>query len=191
MESGKKREEKQMEDAGPADDFARHFMHALIKKSPMKRYSTIFFQTVFLQSVVVLIGMGAIAFLLWEPRVEGVNANKTLFEIYFKDPFVAYAYIGSIPFFVALHHAFKVLGYVRQNKTFSQATLNSLRIIKYCALALIGIVAVSVFFMIGGDREDRPAGLFMRILVAGPSIIVATTAAVFERILRNSVDIKS
>jgi len=146
--------------------------------------------TIFLQTVIVLIGIGALAFMFWEPRVEGVNAHATLFQMYFNS-FVVYAFIGSTPFFAALYHAFKVLGYVRQNKTFSQATVNSLRIIKYCALAVIGFVAVSVFFMIGGDREDRPGGLFMRILVTFPSIIVATAAAISERILQNAVDIKS
>jgi hypothetical protein len=55
--------------------------------------------TVFLQVVVVLIGIGALAIMLWEPHIEGRNAHATLFEIYFKDPFLAYAYIGSIPFF--------------------------------------------------------------------------------------------
>ena len=152
---------------------------------PMKRSST-----AFLQTLIVLVGIGALAFLLWEPHVEGVNAHAAFFEVYV-DLFVAYAYIASIPFFVGLYHAFKVLGYVRQNKTFSQATVNSLRSIKYCALALIGFVAVSVIFMIGGDREDRPGGLFMRILVAFPSIIVASAAAISERILQNAVDIKS
>jgi len=151
----------------------------------MKRSSTIF-----LQVVIVLIGVGAFAFMVWEPHVEGANAHATLFQMYFNS-FVAYAFIGSTPFFAALYHAFKVLGYVRQNETFSQATVNSLRIIKYCALALIGFVAVSVIFMIGGGREDRPAGLFMRILVTFPSIIVATAAAISERILQNAVDIKS
>jgi hypothetical protein len=83
----------------------------------MKRSSTIF-----LQIVIVLIGIGALALMLWEPHIEGRNAHATLFEIYFKDPFLAYAYIASIPFFIALYQAFKVLEYVRQNKTFSQAT---------------------------------------------------------------------
>ena len=152
----------------------------------MKRSSTMF-----LQAVIVLIGLGALAFMLWEPHVEGRNAHATLFQIYFKDPFLVYAYIASIPFFAALYEAFMVLGYVRQDKTFSQATVNSLRIIKYCALALIGFVAVSVIFMLGGDREDRPAGLFMRILVTFPSIIVATAAAICERVLQNAVDLKS
>ena len=76
----------------------------------------------FLRIVILLIGIGAFAFLLWEPHIEGRNAHATLFEIYFKDPFLAYAYVASIPFFVALYQAFKVLGYAGQNRVFSQAT---------------------------------------------------------------------
>lgn len=151
----------------------------------MKRSSTIF-----LQVVIALIGVGALAFMIWEPHVEGVNAHATLSQMYFNS-FVLYAFAGSIPFFLALYHAFKVLGYVRQDKTFSQATVNSLRIIKYCALALIAFVAASVLFMIGGDREDRPAGLFMRLLVTFPSFIVASAAVIAERILQKAVDMKS
>jgi hypothetical protein len=45
--------------------------------------------------------------------------------------------------------------------------------------------------MINGDRDDRPAGMFMRILITFPSVVVATAAAMFERILQNAVDIKS
>jgi len=139
----------------------------------------------------VLIGIGTFALMLWEPNIEGRNVHSTLFEVYFKDPFLAYAYIASIPFFMALYQAFKVLGYVRQNKTFSQATVKALGTIKYCAIAIIGFVAVGVIFMMFGDREDRPAGVFMRILIIFPSIVVATAAAMFERILQNAVDIKS
>jgi len=151
----------------------------------MKRGSTIF-----LQVVIVLLGVGVLALLLWEPHVEGVNAHATLFEMYF-DPFIAYAYIGSIPFFVGLYQAFKLLGYIRRNEIFSQRSVRALRTIKYCALAIIGFVAVSVIFMIFGDRDDRPAGVFMRILITFPSIVIGTAAAVFERILQNAVDIKS
>jgi len=152
----------------------------------MKRSSTIF-----LQMVIVLIGIGALAFLLWEPHVEGRNAHATLFEIYFKDPFLAYAYIASIPFFVALYQAFKVVGYARQNKVFSPAAVNALRTIKFCAIAIIGFVAVSVIFMPFSDPDDRPPGVVMRILITFGSIVIATAAAVFERILNNAVDMKS
>lgn len=152
----------------------------------MKRSST-----VFLQFVIVLIGMGILALLLWEPHIEGRNKHATLFEIYFKDSFLAYLYIGSIPLFVALYQAFKVLGYVGQNNIFSQAAVKALRTIKYCAIAIIGFVAVSGFFFLFSDPDDRPAGGFMRILIIFPSIVVATAAAVFEQILQNAVDIKS
>jgi len=152
----------------------------------MKRSSTIF-----LQVVIVLIGIGALAFLLWEPHIEGRNAHATLFEIYFKDPFLAYAYIASIPFFVALYQAFKVLGYAGQNKVFSQAAVTALRTIKFCAIAILGFVAVSVIFLPFGDPEDRPPGVVMRILITFGSIVIATAAAMFERVLQNAVDMKS
>ena len=148
--------------------------------------------TIFLQAVIVLIGLGALAFLLGEPHFEGRNAHATLFEVYFKDPFLAYVYVASIAFFVGLYHAFKVLGYAGQNKIFSQAAVKSLRTIKYCAIAILVFVAVSVIFIPASVADDDgPQGVVMRIFVAFPSIVVATAAAVFERILQNAVEIKS
>ncbi len=153
----------------------------------MKRSSTIF-----LQIVIVLIGIGALALLLWEPQIEGVNAHATNFEIYFKDPFLALVYIGSIPFFVALYQAFKVLGYAGQNKIFSQAAVKALRTIKYCALATIGFVVVEeIFIMLNDGSDERAGGVFMGVLITFRSIVIATAAAMFERILQNAVDIKS
>lgn len=147
--------------------------------------------TIFLQVVIALIGIAALAFLLWEPQIEGRNVNATQFEIYFKDPFLAYVYFASIPFFVGLYQAFTLLGYIGKNRVFSPESVRALRIIKYCALAIIGLVAVSVIFMAAGDPEDRPPGVVMRVFVAFSSIVVATTAAIFERILQNAVDLKS
>jgi hypothetical protein len=141
----------------------------------------------FLQAAIVLIGIGALAFLLWEPHIEGRNANATIFEIYFKDPFLAYVYVGSTPFFVALYWAFRLFGHVRQNRAFSQVTVDALRTIKYCAIAIIGFVVVSVFFMISGDKDDRPAGVFMRILVIFASSVIAIAAAMFARNMQNSL----
>ena len=141
--------------------------------------------------LIVLIAIGALAVMLWEPHIEGRNAHATLFEIYFKDPFLAYAYIASIPFFVALYQAFKVLGYAGQNKVFSQAAVKALRTIKYCAIAIIGFVAIGEIFIVFGNTDDRPGGVFMGILITFGSIVIATAAAMFERILQNAVDIKS
>jgi hypothetical protein len=142
----------------------------------------------FLQVVIVLVGIGALGLMLWEPHLEGRNARATTFEIYFKDPFLAYAYVGSIPFFIALHQAFGLFGHVRRNGAFSSVTVNALRTIKRCAITLIGFVAGGVVFIIMfGDGEDRPAGIFMSFLVAFPAAVIATTAAVFARNLKNTL----
>jgi hypothetical protein len=153
----------------------------------MKRNSTIF-----LQIVIVALGIGTLALLLWEPQLEGRNAHATLFEMYFKDPFLALVYIGSIPFFVALYQAIKVLGYAGQNKVFSQASVNALRTIKYCAIVIIAFVVVEeIFIMLNHGNDDAAGGVFMGILITFGSIVIATAAAMFERILQNAVDIKS
>jgi hypothetical protein len=143
--------------------------------------------TVFLQVVIVLVGIGALAFVLSAPQR---NIGDTFAEKYF-NAFVAYTYAMAIPFFVALFQAFKLFGLIGRNETFSPGSVRALRNIKYCALAIIGFAAISVVFMIGGDQEDRPAGMFMRLLVAFPSVVVATAAAIFERIFQNAAEIKS
>ena len=153
----------------------------------MKRSSTIF-----LQIVLVLVGIGALALLLWEPQIEGRNAHATQFEIYFKDPFLAYVYIASIPFFVAIYQALKLLQYVGQNAVFSPAAVKALRTIKYCALAIIGFVAVEeIFIMLNRGSDDAAGGVFMGILITFGSAVIATAASMFERVLQNVVDIKS
>jgi hypothetical protein len=139
------------------------------------------FFIILLQAIIVLIGICSLAFMLWEPHLEGRNVNATLFEIYFKDPFLAYAYIASIPFFVALYKAFRVLGYAGLDKFFSQSTLTALRTIKYCAVAIIGFVVVGEIFIITSISDDIAGGVFMGILITFGSIIIGISAAVFER----------
>jgi len=150
--------------------------------------------TIFLQVVIVALGIGALTLMLWEPHLEGRNVDATIFEIYFKDPFLAYAYIASIAFFVALYQAFKLLGYIGQNKVFSQAAVNALRTIKYCAFITAGAtVAADAFLMIAArsNGEDAAGAVMLGIVATFASIIIGTAAAVFEKTLQSAVDIKS
>ncbi len=149
--------------------------------------------TLFLQAVLILIGIGALALLLWEPHLEGRNVNATLFEIYFKDPFLAYAYTGSIAFFVALFQAFKVLGYVRQNKTFSPVTVKAFKTIKYSAITLVGFIVGAEIYIwtVMRGKDDIAGGVAMGLILIFVSTIVATVAAVFEKTLQSAVDMKS
>lgn len=149
----------------------------------MKKISTIF-----LQLVIVALGIGVLTWMLWEPHLEGRNVNATLFQIYFNDPFLAYAYIGSIAFFVALYQAFTVLGYVRQQKTFSEASMKALRTIKYCAVIMIGFIVPPVaYLLIVRPGDDIAGGVAIGLAIIFLSTIVATAAAILEEILRDAV----
>ena len=144
----------------------------------------------FLKAVLVLIGIGALAFLLWEPHIEGRNANATPFEIYFKDPFLAYAYVGSTPFFVGLYQAFKAVGYAGRGLAFSPAAIRAVRTIKYCAIAVIGFVAVGEIFIMFGDSDDRAGGVFIGLLITVSSIVVATAMAILQPALQKGTGVK-
>lgn len=142
----------------------------------------------FLKLVVVLIAVGAVAALLWEPQIEGRNARATPFEVYFNDPFLAYAYVASTPFFVALYQAFKLLGHVRANQVFSQASIVALRTIKFCALAILGFVVVGgIVLILFNDSDDRAGGVAIGIIIAFGSLTVAAAAAMFEGVLQDAV----
>ena len=147
----------------------------------MKSSSALFFQV-----VIVLLGVSVLGLLLWEPHLEGRNAHATTFEIYFKDPFLAYVYVGAVPFFIALYRAFELFGRVRRQGIFSHAEVKSLVAIKHCALAVIGFVAGAVvLILVFGDGEDRPAGVFMSTLVAlGAGTMAAVAALAGRHLLR-------
>ncbi len=152
--------------------------------------------TVFLQVVIVALGIVALAIMIRFPLTEGRAVNLDLFSIY-SDPFILYGYVASIPFFVALYQAFKLLGYIGQNKVFSLNSVKALRTIKYCATALsILIVMAAIYirlsFSVKSVTDDDPAGFIaVAIVTTFISIVVATAAAVFEKTLQSAVDIKS
>jgi len=149
--------------------------------------------TIFLQIVIVIFGIGLLAALLWEPQVEGRNVNATQFEIYFKDPFLAYIYLAFIPFFVGLYQAFKMLGFARRDEIFSPRSVRALRILKYCAIttALFIVGAEVYIFIFVRGTDDVAGGVMMGAFIIFVSAVIGTAAAVFERILQNAVDIKT
>ncbi len=148
----------------------------------MKKSSTIFFQ-----AVIVLIGIVALAIMVRFPLTEGRATNLDLFSIY-ADPFIMYGYLASIAFFVALYQAFKLLGYIGENKVFSLSSVKALRTIKYCAIILsISMVTAVLYIRMFHNIDDDPAGFIaIGILATFISIVIATAAAVFEKFYKVS-----
>lgn len=149
-------------------------------------------QTIFLQAVVVLTAIVALAIMIRFPLTEGRAANLDLFSVY-ADPFILYGYAASTAFFVALYQAFKLLGYIGQNKIFSLNSVKTLRNIKYCAIILSALIVMAALYIrIFHAADDDPAGFIaVSIVTAFISIVVASAAAVFEGVLQSAIEMKS
>jgi hypothetical protein len=147
--------------------------------------------TLFLKIVISLIGIVTLAGLIWFPQTEGRAANLDLLSIY-KDPLIIYGFLASIPFFVALYHGIKLLSYVDQNQVFSESAVKAVRNIKYCAIILSGFIVLGILYIrLFAHGEDAAGPTAVGTFTTFACIVIATAAAVFERLLQNAVDIKS
>ncbi|HEX7017574.1 MAG TPA: DUF2975 domain-containing protein [Patescibacteria group bacterium] len=147
--------------------------------------------TLFLRLVIVLIAVATGVGMLWFPQTEGRAAHLDLISIY-SDPLIIFVYIGSIPFFVGLYQAFKLLHLIDANKAFSQAAVNTLKTMKLAAVSLIGFIALAVLylrFFIQG--EDTAGPIALAIYMALAFSVIATAASIFQKLFQNAVDIKS
>ena len=147
--------------------------------------------TLFLKIVIIFIAIATLVGLLWFPQTEGRAANLDLVNIY-ADLFIAYIYIGSIPFFIGLYQAFKLLNLIDANKAFTQDAVDTLKNMKFAALSLIGFIVLALIyirFIAHGDDSAGPTAIGLLVIFA--VAVIATAAAVFQKLFQNAVDIKS
>ena len=155
----------------------------------MKRGSTLF-----LKCVIFLIGLIVAVALIRLPQLEGRAADLDLFSIY-ADPFILYIYMAFVPFFIALFQAVKLLGLIEKNTIFSQLAINTVKNIKLCIIIFIGfIVAADVYIammarFVTGD--DSAGFIALGAIVIFASSVIATVAAVAQKLLESAVNIKS
>lgn len=84
-------------------------------------------QTIFLQTIIIIIAIITMSIMIKFPLTEGRAQNLDLFSIYF-NPFILYGYLSSIAFFVALLKTFNLLRYIRENKVFSIDSIKALKV---------------------------------------------------------------
>jgi len=156
------------------------------KTQAIKRNSTLF-----LRFVILLIGVGVFAGMIWFPQTEGRAVNLDVISIY-ANPFIIYIYLASIPFFVGLYQAFKLLSFIDTNKAFSQGAVNTLKNIKFAFLILIFFIVLALFYIrFFAHGEDSAGPIALGVVVSFAVAVIATAAAVFQKLLQNAVDIKS
>jgi hypothetical protein len=151
--------------------------------------------TIFLRVIISLIAIAALSVCIFAlPPMVAKEAAKTPQTTYIIYLFLVCAYILSIPFFVALYQAFKLLTYVDRDQGFSESSVRALRLIKYCAIT-IGILMVAgiaaVMALSVGKGEDIAGIVAMGLLMTFASSVVAATAAVLQNQVQKAIDIKS
>jgi hypothetical protein len=146
-------------------------------KNPSPSFKNILIS--FFQALAVMIAVGVFIIMIWLPPREGRNFQAPLFSVYFKDPFLVYIYLGSVPFFVGVYQSLKLLECLKRRELKQPAIKHILRNIKYCAfLTAILIIGAEIFIHLG-DTEDSNALGFFAILL---SLIIGIAAAEWERI---------
>lgn len=145
--------------------------------------------TIFLRGVVILIGL--IVLLLCVFALPRLISLELAGDFDYGAIFLG-MYVPAIPFFFALYQALKLLNYIDKNKAFSWASVNALKNIKYCALAISGLYAAGMpYIFYVADKDDAPGVAAIGFVIIFASLVIATAAAVFQRIFQNAVDIKS
>jgi hypothetical protein len=153
--------------------------------------------TIFLRVVISLIAIAALAVCIFG-AVWGVSAaslatavGNPAYGIYL---FLVCAYILSIPFFVALYQAFKLLTYVDRNEAFSELSVKALRQIKCCAItiSILMVAGIAAVMALSVGKGEEIAGIVaMGLLMTFASSVVAAIAAVLQKQVQKAIDIKS
>lgn len=147
--------------------------------------------TLFLKAVIVGIAVVVLAGLVYFPQTEGRAANLDLISIY-SDPLILYVYAGSIPFFIGLFQAFKLLNLIDANKAFSQAAINTLRNMKLASVSLIGLIALALIYLrFVAHGEDLAGPTMLGICMSAAFAVIGTAAGVFQKLFQNAVKLKS
>ena len=143
--------------------------------------------TLFLKFVIVLLAIAVAALCIFALPAGIRSENAGMYR-----PILLGMYIPAIPFFIALFQGFKLLNYIDSNKVFSQASVRSLKVIKYCGIAISVLYAAGMPYIFSvAERDDAPGVVLLGCIFIGASLSVGTAAAIFQKLLQNVVDIKS
>lgn len=147
--------------------------------------------TVFLKSTVVFVGIATLAvciFLL--PWIANYAANLYPELAYLQYPALIGIYTTVIPFVIALREAFRLLGFIDKDNAFSEMSVQSLKRMRYCAVAVGILCAIGVIF--AASLNNSHLGVVMLGLVGlFASIVIAVFLAVLQRLFEHALTIKT
>lgn len=153
----------------------------------MKRASTLF-----LKAVIILIGLVALGLdglTMWNI---GIGSTITFpISLYIVSTGLIAIYTTIIPFLFALSQGFRLLQNIDNNNAFSETSIDALSKIKCSAFAMSILywVAMPLVFMLA-EYDDAPGLVLMGAALASVPLVIATFAAVLQKLVQNALDIK-
>ncbi|MGM0395936.1 MAG: DUF2975 domain-containing protein [Bacillota bacterium] len=138
--------------------------------------------TLFLRGAVLVMALPILTIcILWLPAMYG----------YFNFSMILGAYGTAMAYFFALYQTFKLINYIDQNRAFSRDSVTALGLIKYAAVVISGIYIVMLPFLYPiADADDAPGVVGFPIIIVFASLVIATFAAVLQKLLAQAIEIK-
>lgn len=148
--------------------------------------------TLFLKTVILLMGLPVLVACIYGlSRFDPNSPYWALPELEtLQYPFLIGMYLAMIPFFIALYQTLKLLGYIDRYEAFSKLSVQALKTIKYCAIAIIALFVLEMPILYLLTKADDAPGILIGIVVIFASMVVAVFAAVLQRLLQDAIDIK-
>lgn len=143
--------------------------------------------TFFLKLVIYLIGIFVLALCVVALPL-GIATDRT--GMYW--PILLGLYVPAIPFFFALYQARTLLGIIETNNVFTPAAVEKLTNIKLSAAVVATLFCVGMpYIYYVADIDDAPGVIAIAFVIVFASVVIATAAGLFQKLLQNAVDIKS
>ena len=151
--------------------------------------------TLLLKTVLVLIGLAVLALAvfgfpdMWASIPKEWPAVLFTAAVY---PGLIGIFLTVFPFWFALFQAFKLLQYIDTNNAFSDHSIRALKRIKYAAVCMSALymIAMPLAYVVA-ELDDAPGLILMSFAFACAPLVVATFAAVLQKLVQNALDLKT
>ncbi|MDX1653045.1 MAG: DUF2975 domain-containing protein [Brumimicrobium sp.] len=143
--------------------------------------------TLFLKVILIGLGAGVLALtgLLLYAGIFGENLGPYRYILFG-------ICLTSIPFFIGLINAFKILIYIDRNQAFSILSLNALRRIKFCAIGISALyLAGSPYIYWVAELDDAPGVILINLILIAAPFAIAVFGEILIKLLRSAIEYKT
>lgn len=145
--------------------------------------------TLFLRGVIALIGAVVLTICLFVLPPEIASEMSGDFDY----GFIFFGlYVSAIPFFYALYQALNLLRLIDDENAFSESSVQALKKIKHSAIIISIVFAIGMpYILYVANKNGAPGIIAVSLIVIFAAIIIATFAAVLQKLLQSAAEIKS